>query len=150
MTASQPPDRALARRCAGTRKRDGAPCQSRIVGADGFCSLHSPTRKVDPVELGRRGGLESGETRREQAKSVRDRLRERVEEQVELVWSAFLDGLQATTEDGAADVRTRVGAAQALLAEAYGRPPQAIVGDPEKPVAFVLDSLLARAREEDS
>jgi hypothetical protein len=45
-------------------------------------------------------------------------------------------------------MRTRVGAAQALLAEAYGRPAQAIIGDPEKPVAFVLDSLLARAQEE--
>jgi hypothetical protein len=96
----------------------------------------------DPAELGRRGGVRSGEARREQGKSVRERLREKVEREVELVWQAFEAGL--TSEDE----RVRVAAASALLAEAYGRPAQAIVGDPERPVSFVLDSLLARARAE--
>ena len=73
---------------------------------------------------------------------MRERLREKVEENVEKVWAAFEVGLESNDE------RTRIGAAVAVLAEAYGRPPQAIIGDPERPVAFVLDSLLARARSE--
>jgi hypothetical protein len=35
--------------------------------------MHSPTRSVDPAELGRAGGLRSGEVRRRQAERVRAR-----------------------------------------------------------------------------
>jgi hypothetical protein len=112
------------------------------VGPSGYCVMHDPERPADPAALGRNGGLASGEARRELGKTVRERLREKVEENVEKVWSAFEVAL------GSEDERTRVVAAVAVLAEAYGRPPQAIVGDPERPVAFVLDSLLARARSE--
>lgn len=66
------------------------------------------------------------EVRREQGKSVRDRLREKVEEDAELLWDAFEDGLTAVLPNGAPDGRTRFAAAQAVLAEAYGRPPQAV------------------------
>lgn len=128
------------RTCAGTRK-SGGPCSSRILLEDGFCSAHSPTRGVDMAALGRTAGVASGEARRELGKTVRERLREKVEDNVELIWTAFESGL---TSD---DERTQIVAATAALAEAYGRPPQAIVGDPERPVAFVLESLLARARD---
>jgi hypothetical protein len=62
--------------------------------------------------------------------------------------AAYWDGLDAVLADGSPDVRTRVMTAGAFLAEAYGKPAQAIVGDPEQPVTFVLASLLQRAREE--
>jgi hypothetical protein len=35
-----------------------------------------------------------------------------------------------------------------VLAQAYGKPAQSIVGDAEQPVTFVLASLLQRARDE--
>ena len=128
---------ALARTCVGTTKA-GEPCRSRIVGSDGFCWYHSPTRPIDIVEQGRRGGLASGVKRREQAKSVRDRLREKVEADFETIWSAFEIGLESDDE------RNRLAAAVAVLAEAYGRPPQAIIGDPDAPVRFELVSAFSR------
>jgi hypothetical protein len=92
---------------------------------------------TDPVAAGRLGGIRSGQVRREQGKSVRDRLREKVEEEFDQVWSAFQAGLSAEDE------RTRFSAAVAVLAEAYGRPQQAIVGDVDKPVRFVIQSAFA-------
>lgn len=126
------------RTCAGTTKAGGA-CQSWIVGDDGYCAMHSPSLAVDPAELGRRGGLASGEVRREQAKSVRDRLREKVEEEFQTIAEAFDAGLSSEDE------RVRVLTAQALLAEAYGKPAVAIVGDEERPIVFA--TLLGRAAE---
>jgi hypothetical protein len=99
---------------------------------------------LDPVENGRKGGVRSGEVRREQSKSVRERLRERVEEEFELVWAALRDGLEAVGDAGDPDARTRILAAQAVLAEAYGRPPQALIGDPDAPIKFVLESAFRR------
>jgi len=87
-----------------------------------------------------RASERSAEVRREQAKTVRGRLREKVEENVEEIWDAFNAGLKSEDE------RVRLVAAQAVLAEAYGRPAQAIVGDPDQPVAFILESVLARVR----
>lgn len=127
--------------CRGVNQR-GEPCRSRIVLEDGYCSAHSKLASVSQAELGRRGGIASGEVRRDQAKSVRDRLREKIEEQFELVWDAFESGLLSE------DQRARVTAAVAALDQAYGRPPQSIVGDDEQPVTFVLASLLHQAREE--
>jgi hypothetical protein len=61
-------------------KRNGKPCRSTILLADGFCWVHSSSSPATPAERGRKGGLASGEVRREQGRSVRDRLREKVEE----------------------------------------------------------------------
>ncbi len=128
--------------CRGTR-RDGEPCSSRIVRADGYCRVHSPALSSEAlVEQTRQASARGVARRREQAKTVRDRLREKVEADFETLWSAFESGLVSDDE------RTRLASAVALLAEAYGRPPVAIVGDPDRPVSFVLDSLLARARGE--
>jgi hypothetical protein len=54
------------------------------------------------------------------AVSARDYLRERVEREAERVWGAFSSALEATKGNGAPDFRTRLLAATALLAEAYG------------------------------
>lgn len=131
------------RACPGTTKL-GERCRvpPHLLGEDGYCNRHAPDRAIDPAELGRRGGLASGEVRREQSKSIRDRLREKVEEQFELVWSAFEAGLLSDDE------RARVIAAVQVLDQAYGKTPQAIIGDPDQPVTFVLDSVLERARRE--
>ena len=109
--------------CKG-RTRAGSACRSTVLRADGYCGVHSPSTTFDPVETGRQGGKRSGEVRRDQAKSVRDRLRDKVEANAETVWAAFFDGLTATTTDGSPDFRARFHAASSLLAEAYGKPIQ--------------------------
>lgn len=124
----------------GAPRKNGEPCQSRILLEDGLCNLHSPTSTVDPAAIGRIGGLNSVETRREQSKSVRDRLRERVEENVDRIWAAFESGLASDDE------RVQIVAATSLLAEAYGKPAVAITGG-DQPVTFQLVSLLAQVRE---
>ena len=74
--------------------------------------------------MGRRGGIRSGEARRELAKNARQRLREEVEREHELIWEGYRDTLNATHPDGKPDYRTRVMARDALLAQAYGKPVQ--------------------------
>lgn len=143
------PDALPARRpCSGLRK-NGEPCRHRGVAADGWCPVHRPGTGQDLVELGRAGGRASVEVRREQAKSVRDRLRERVEDRFEDVWSAFEDGLVALS-DGEPDARTRLAAATALLSEAYGKPAVAITGDADRPLSFIVQSAFAAATEEEA
>ena len=109
--------------CKG-RTKAGEACRSAVLGSDGYCAVHSPSATFDPVATGRQGGKRSGEIRREQAKSVRDRLRDKVEANAETVWAAFFDGLTATNPDGSPDFRARFHAASSLLAEAYGKPVQ--------------------------
>jgi hypothetical protein len=55
-------------------------------------------------------------------RQVRHLLRERAERDVERVWGTFELGLTANNPDGSPDVATRIAAAKALLAEAYGPP----------------------------
>jgi len=111
-------------RCKGTR-RDGAPCGAwQQLDDEGLCRVHSHSSRFDPVETGRRAGLRSGTVRREQAKSVRERLREKVEAEIDLVWAAYAGALEAVGADGAPDHRARYQAASALLAESYGKPVQ--------------------------
>jgi hypothetical protein len=110
--------------------------------------MHSPGRVASPQELGRKGGFASGEVRREQAKSVRDRLRERVEAEADEVWRVYRQAMDAAADDGDPDHRARLASVEGVLAQAYGRPATTIVGDGEQPVTFVLASLLQRAREE--
>jgi hypothetical protein len=88
----------------------------------------------DPAELGRLGGIRSGEVRREQGKSVREKLREKVEANADKLWSAFEAGLNSN------DPGEKRASAVAVLAEAYGRPPQALIGDPDQPLSFELVS----------
>lgn len=135
-----------ARQCAPVRTcrettKAGKPCRAAPLKDRDVCAMHG--KAVDPTELGRLGGLASAEVRREQGRSVRDRLREKVEANADTIWTAFHDGL---TSD---DERLRVGAAQAVLAEAYGRPPQAIVGDVDQPVSFVVRSAFSQPSDDD-
>jgi hypothetical protein len=82
--------------------------------------------------------------------SARERLRRLADEDTEM-WdrlkAAYRDGLDAVNVDGSPDLRTRVMTAGAFLAEAYGRPPQAITGDDEQLLQIVLQSAFARSAE---
>jgi hypothetical protein len=123
---------SLQRRCQA-KNRAGAPCRSPVLTEGGsYCAMHSG--KVDPRELGRKGGIASMAARQERAKHVRERLPSRVEQRFEEVAGALFDAL------GSDDERLRVRAATALLAEAYGNPAPAIVGEVDKPVTFLLES----------
>jgi hypothetical protein len=137
-----------ARVCPGVT-RSGKSCRSTILLDDGRCVVHSTLSLETPIERGQRGGLASGEVRREQAKSVRDRLREKVETEAEEVWRVYRDAFDAQTGQGEADHRARLASVEGVLAQACGRPAQTIVGDGEQPMTFVLASLLQRAREEE-
>jgi hypothetical protein len=103
-----------------------------LVDGGDYCAMHSG--KVNPRELGRKGGLASAVARQERAKHVRERLQLQVEKRFEEVAGALFDALASDDE------RLRVRAATALLAEAYGNPATAIVGDGDKPVTFILES----------
>jgi len=84
----------------------------------------SPFRlRVAPNRWRARVKSHGGIARRELRKTVRERLRELVEN-AEEVWAAYLEALTANTADGAPDYRARYQAASALLAEAYGKPMQ--------------------------
>lgn len=107
--------------CKGRRK-DGQLCRSTLTDGDGFCVQHSPTKRFDPRESGRKGGLKSGETKRKRAKTGRDFLREKVEANSERIWRVYSEALDSETPDGRPDVRARYQAAGDLLNQALGRP----------------------------
>src|SRR5262245_57528159 len=126
------------RRMCGEPTRSGEVCLSTILGPDERCSVHGG--RVDAAAIGARGGLVSGEKRREQAKTVRDLLRDKVEAEMDAIWSGYEEALDATTtyvtKDGelrtVPDYRTRLAAREALLTQAYGRPAVSIetTGEP--------------------
>jgi hypothetical protein len=75
--------------------RNGEACRSPILLDDGRCRVHSTAASGSPAERGQKGGLVSGEVRREQAKSVRDRLREKVEAEADEIWRVYRDAFDA-------------------------------------------------------
>jgi hypothetical protein len=121
--------------CRGTTKA-GKPCQSFILGGDGYCHAHGTPPEVLAEER-RSGGLAAAALRRELAKSARELLRERAQEHMEEIWTAYHEALAATDAEGKPDHRARFQAASALLAEAYGKPVQPVEDQTEK-VTIVL------------
>src|SRR5215210_6634783 len=100
--------------CKGTRK-DGARCQSTARNEQGFCFVHGETPET-VAEARRRGGIASGETRRELAKSGRQLLRKELEAEVQSIVGAFRDGTKALAAcphcgGDLPDVRARIQAA---------------------------------------
>jgi hypothetical protein len=90
-------------------------------------------------ELGRAGGLASAEVRLQRAKHVRERLQQRVERHFEDVWGVFERALKSESE------AVQLKAAMGLLAEAYGNPATALIGDSDAPVKFVIESAFSNA-----
>jgi hypothetical protein len=123
---------SLQRGCKSLN-RAGAPCRSAVLvdGGD-YCAMHNG--KVNPRELGSLGGRASAVARQERAKHVRERLQLQVEKRFDEVAGALFDALSSEDE------RLRVRAATALLAESYGNPATAIIGDSDKPVTFILET----------
>ena len=127
--------------CKGTTKA-GNPCRSTVVGEDGYCLVHSPSRAFDPVETGRQGGKKSGVTRRALSKSDREQIREgreRLREQFEndpafyeKVKTVYREALEAVTtcpgchEHALPDHRTRLTAGDSFLGQIYGKPRQEV------------------------
>lgn len=122
-------------RCGFPRKRDGEPCQSTAL-IEGRCAIHGG--RQDPSAMGQK----SGEVRRET--SVRAFLRSKVEENGQRIWDGYNKLLDATqtyvSKDGeivtVPDFRTQLAARDALLTQAYGKPPISIESTGE-PVAIV-------------
>lgn len=69
----------------------------------------------------------------EQHLNVRDLLRQRAEREIERLWRAFDDALEATRAGGEPDYEIRLSAARALLAEAYAVPGDAAADAVELP-----------------
>jgi hypothetical protein len=119
------------RTCAGKRK-DGSPCASTLVQDDGYCVQHSPTKRFDPRETGRVGGLKAGEQRRALSNSYRARMVQQFESDTRTyrkIVAAFQDALEAFTScpgcgEQMPDHGRRVDAARSALAELYGKPVQ--------------------------
>ena len=90
-------------------------------------------------EVGRAGGIASAEARLHRAKHVRERLQQKVERHFEDVWAVFERALKSENE------AVQLKAAMGLLAEAYGNPATALIGDSDKPLTFVLESSFSKA-----
>lgn len=101
--------------CAGIN-RAGEPCGSPIVGPQGFCGAHGGQ---DMRAIGSTGGTRSGEARRLRAMSAERLLAERIAADVDLTYRAY----RAAIDKGDWD------AAEATLAQAFGRPVADMVDD---------------------
>jgi hypothetical protein len=74
----------------------------------------------------RQGALAAAERKRELRRSVRERLAEIAQSQAERIARVYLEAFEAADENGLPDHRVRVRAADALLAQAFGKPPMSI------------------------
>ena len=68
--------------------------------------------------------------RPKQAESARHYLRRQAEQNADLIWRSFQDGMTALRTDGSVDSRLRLEAARALLEEAY---PDSVPAEPLSP-----------------
>lgn len=110
------------------------------------------------AETRRRGADAANAVRRERAKTLRDRIAEKLEAEADLVVGVFIDAMRAqqvtVDRDGgifeAVDHPTRIRAATAALKEAFGNPVQEhkVSGDRDAPIVFEISSAkLAKAAE---
>jgi hypothetical protein len=109
-------------------------------------------------ESRRKGGRRSGEVRRERAKTLRDRIADRLEAEADLVVGVFIDAMKANTgyfsKDGefyeSTDHPTRLRAATAALKEAFGNPVQEHrhSGDRDEPIVFEISAAKLRKAAE--
>ena len=83
--------------------------------------MHSSAGRA--VELGRKGGLASIAARMEREEHARQRMRRRVAKDFDAIYGRLSRGARCRRS------ARRVRAATAMLAEAYGAPATAIVGD---------------------
>jgi hypothetical protein len=100
------------------------------------------------AESRRKGALVAAERKRELGKTVRERLAEIAEDEAERIAAVYLEAMEAADRDGNPDHRARVRAADALLAQAFGRPPLSIEVERQGEGEIVIISpMMARLQE---
>jgi hypothetical protein len=138
------------RTCKGVTK-NGVPCKSVVIGKDGFCRVHSQSKRHDLSESGRKGGIASGAVRRARRDrggkngdaTVRARLRREGLKRSDEIAAALARGL------GASDPTVAVRAARALLEEGFGRVPAAVPDEDLDPASMVTALFRRPARNGD-
>lgn len=135
---------STAKTCNGTRK-DGEPCQSTAVDANGFCFAHGRS-PMQVAENARKAAAVSAQVRREAAKSPRDRMREEMEAKFNAVWSVFEEAWNANTPEGEPDHRVRLASVKEAMDQAFGKPAQALTGEGGGPIE-VRHQLIVEAVE---
>jgi len=103
------------------------------------------TRYATP-ESRSEGGRRRAEKIRAQKMTVRERLARIAQDEAESIARAYLEALQALDADGNPDHAVRLRAAAGFLAEAFGKPPQAIRHEAEPNVRVVYESAVFGVR----
>jgi hypothetical protein len=99
------------------------------------------------AELGELRALVDEAMRPKQEESARRYLRRQAEQNADLIWRSFQDGMTALRTDGSVDFRLRLEAARALLAEAYPEsspPPEQSLSPEQQATRDELAGLRAR------
>jgi len=101
---------------------------------------------VREAELGELRALVDEATRPKQEESARRYLRRQAEQNADLIWRSFQDGMTALRTDGSVDSRLRLEAARELLAEAYpeSAPPERSLSPEQQAAQDELAGLRAR------
>jgi hypothetical protein len=101
---------------------------------------------VREAELGQLRALVDEATRPKQEESARRYLRRQAEQNADLIWRSFQDGMTALRTDGSVDSRLRLEAARALLEEAYpeSAPPERSLSPEQQAAQDELAGLRAR------
>jgi hypothetical protein len=101
---------------------------------------------VREAELAELRALVDGATRLNQEESARQYLRRQAEQNADLIWRSFQDGMTALRSDSSVDFRLRLEAARTLLAEAYpdSAPPERSLSPEQEAARDELAGLRAR------
>ena len=99
------------------------------------------------AESRRKGALVAAERKRELGKTVRERLAEIAQDEAERIPSVYLEAMEAADERGNPDHRARVRAADALLGQAFGRPPLSIEVEQQSEEIIIISPLMSLVKE---
>lgn len=119
----------MAENCKGTTKA-GDPCRSTSVRANGYCFAHQPEEVRRSHGF---GGAQEG-AGRPRLPRPHERMRERIEEEIEAIVGPYFAALEGAVIHGTyegevfvsehADHGARIAAAEKLLDRVYGKPRQ--------------------------
>ena len=136
--------------CKAMRK-NGEPCKGKANG-NGYCMVHSPTRRFNAAEIGRKGGRKSATSRRARrdlaaGRPVTELLREAFESD-EAWLAAAVDAYRAGVSEG--KPMDRVSVTNDLLARCYGKPQQLVQTKSDTTITVVsrLGAALERAHSD--
>jgi hypothetical protein len=101
----------------------------------------NPAHELTPEERARgarKGGLAKAERQRELAKTFRERLAEEMNRRAEEIVTSLLDRLANEVEK--TSLQELTAAFIRLADQAFGKPPQAVIGESNTPVRIVVQS----------